>query len=125
MILDANPLLSPELHTLSQDFIWNADPARNPNLVDDLYPIFRAFSLEHADEIISLISARRVQTNKVARCALFLPAFGLVSRRLDGEPFAMMEVGASAGLNLNWDKYAYDYGDGKIYGEPLSRVTLV
>lgn len=104
--------------------LFYADLWRKPNVIDDPYPIFRAFSLEHADEIIALLRTRRVQTNEVARCALFLTAFGLVSHRLGRQPFAMIEVGTSAGLNLNWDKYAYDYGDGNMYGEAHSRVAL-
>jgi hypothetical protein len=65
-----------------------------------------------------------VQTNEVARCAFFLPAFTLISRELDEKPFALMEVGSSAGVNLNWDRYAYDYGEGEIYGDVNSTVRL-
>lgn len=101
-----------------------ADLTPNPNRHEDAYPVFRAFCVEHSAEIITLLRTRRVQTNEVARCALLLPAFGLVSREPGGQPFAMIEVGSSAGLNLNWDRYAYDYGDGRIYGEPNSPVLL-
>lgn len=101
-----------------------ADLTRKPDTQDDPYPIFRAFCLEHADEIISLVSTQRVQTNEVARCALFLPAFTFISQQLDAEPFAMIEVGSSAGLNLNWDRFAYLYGAEKIYGVTSSVVLL-
>ncbi len=104
--------------------LFYADLTRKPNTQDDPYPIFRAFCLEHADEIISLVSTQRVQTNEVARCALFLPAFTFISQQLDAEPFAMIEVGSSAGLNLNWDRFAYIYGTGKIYGVASSALVL-
>ena len=98
-----------------------ADLVRAPNTHDDPFPIFRAFCKKHADEIITLVRTRRVQTNEVARCALFLPAFMLLAQR---GAFAMIEVGSSAGLNLNWDKYAYHYGDGVEYGDVASPVVL-
>ena len=36
----------------------------------------------------------------------------------------MVEVGASAGLNLLFDRYAYDYGDGVLRGKAGSTVRL-
>jgi hypothetical protein len=35
-----------------------------------------------------------------------------------------VELGASAGLNLLWDRYSYDYGTGRRYGTPRSPVLL-
>jgi hypothetical protein len=58
----------------------------------DPYPLFRDFCLEHAEEIRTLISTRRVQQNEVRRCAQLLPAFGLVAERV-GSPLALVEVG--------------------------------
>lgn len=104
--------------------IFFPDLVRKPNTQDDPYPIFRAFCLEHAAEIAALISTRRVQTNEVGRCALFLPALALIARRLNGAPFALLEVGASAGLNLNFDQYAYAYGDGIFCGDRASPIWL-
>lgn len=78
---------------------------------DDPYPTFRSFCLEYDEEIRSLISARMVQTNEVSRCACLVPAFVLVSRGAKGRPLHLVEIGASAGLNLLWDRYAYDYGE--------------
>lgn len=104
--------------------LFYADLARKPNTVDDPYPLFRAFCLERADEIIALVSTRRVQTNEVARCTFFLPAFSYVSQKLDGQPLALVEVGSSAGLLLNWDRYGYSYSDGARYGDILSPVQL-
>lgn len=100
------------------------DLTRHPNTTDDAYPTFRAFCLKHAKEIIELEGTRRVQTNEVARCALFLPAFTLITRQLRGRRAALIEVGSSAGLNLNWDRYAYDYGDGNVYGDTASDLVL-
>jgi hypothetical protein len=37
----------------------------------------------------------------------------------------LVEIGASAGLNLLWDRYGYDYGGGQRYGDPRSPVQIV
>jgi len=82
------------------------------------YGAFRAFVLDHADAVVATLQTRRTQTNEVARCATLLP----VLARLRG-PLALLEVGASAGLCLLPDRYAYDYGAGVI-GDRASPVLL-
>jgi hypothetical protein len=69
-------------------------------------------------------STRLVHTNEVRRSACSLPAFGLVARRGGDRPLALVEIGASAGLNLLWDRYGYDYGQGRRYGDPQSPVQI-
>ena len=69
---------------------------------------FRDFCLRHKDAVVELISTRRTQTNVVRRCTCLLPAFSLVSEE-SGLPLALIDVGASAGLNLNFDRYYYTY----------------
>ena len=90
---------------------------------EDPYGPFRSFCLEHAEEIGRIVSTRRVQTNEVRRCAVLLPAFGLIARRANN-PLALVEVGASAGLNLLFDRYAYDYGAGRAAGDADSPVRI-
>jgi hypothetical protein len=63
------------------------------------------------------------QTNEVGRSALLLPAFGTVAQAT-GLPLRLLEIGASAGLNLNWDHYHFDYGAAR-WGDPTSPVELV
>ena len=62
-------------------------------------------------ELAQLIVARRTQTNEPARCALLLPALAQLP-----EPLALIEVGASAGLTLLFDRYSYDYGGYHLTG---------
>ncbi|MDH4441608.1 MAG: DUF2332 family protein [Rhizobium sp.] len=50
------------------------------------------------------------QTNEVRRSSALLPGF-LTIAALTGKPLVLSEVGASAGLNLQWDRYAYRLGD--------------
>jgi len=66
-----------------------------------------------------VIRARRTQTNEAARCATLLPALA----QLPG-PLALIEVGASAGLTLLFDRYTYDYGDVVIPGSDPEAPTL-
>jgi hypothetical protein len=82
------------------------------------YQAFRRFVLDHADQVVVTLLARQTQTNEVGRCALLLPLLA----RLPG-PLALVEVGASAGLCLLPDRYAYDYG-GKIVGDSASPLRL-
>lgn len=94
------------------------------SLAADAYPSFRSFCLKHREKILELISTRLVQTNEVRRCACLLPAFALVSALGHGRPLALVEVGASAGLNLLWDHFGYEYGTGRQYGDPRSPVQI-
>ena len=67
----------------------------------------------HPREVAAVMAVRRTQTNEPARCATLLPALA----RLRG-PLALLEVGASAGLCLLPDRYAYDYGDHRVAARP-------
>lgn len=90
----------------------------------DPFPQFRAFCLEHTAPIEQLLGTRRVQTNEVRRCACLLPAFAIAARQLGGRPLALVEIGASAGLNLLWDRYHVDYGPAGQCGDPAAPVRL-
>lgn len=65
---------------------------------------------------------RPVQTNEVGRCAALLFGFLAVSTET-GLPLRLLEVGASAGLNLRWDRYAYE-ADGFSWGPDESPLRL-
>jgi hypothetical protein len=66
---------------------------------------FVALVRQRSDEVAATMAVRSTQTNEPARCATLLP----VLARLP-QPLALLEVGASAGLCLLPDYYAYDYG---------------
>jgi hypothetical protein len=58
--------------------------------------------------IRSTILRRSTQTNEVGRLATLMPAFARLQRR-GRRPLALLEVGASAGLCLYPDRYAYEW----------------
>ncbi|HEX5367518.1 MAG TPA: DUF2332 domain-containing protein [Acidimicrobiales bacterium] len=64
-----------------------------------------------------------VQTNEVGRSAALAPGYVAVARR-SGLPLRILEVGASAGLNLRWDSYWHDTGETTL-GDPFSGVRFV
>jgi hypothetical protein len=69
---------------------------------------FRAALGEHLELLTTLID-NPVQTTEVARCAALLPGLLDVAART-GLPLRLLEVGASAGLNLAWSEYRYEAG---------------
>jgi hypothetical protein len=80
--------------------------------------------MEHRGELGRLISTRLVQTNVVRRSVCLLPAFAAVSALGGDRPLAQIEIGASAGLNLLWEHFRYDYGSGVTWGSAASPVRL-
>jgi hypothetical protein len=88
----------------------------------DLYPTFAAFVDEHRGQLAELIASRTTQTNEVRRTVITVPALGLVQREADA-PLALLEVGASAGLNLLVDRYGYRIGE-RSTGDPASSLQM-
>jgi hypothetical protein len=98
-----------------------------PNLTSDPdpgdpLPALREFCALHDSELTERLALRSTQTNEIGRCALLLPAFGLLAAEVG--PLAHLDVGASAGLNLLLDRYHYRYEPGGSLGPP-STVELV
>ena len=71
------------------------------------WPELRTVLREHGEEVTGLVRRRATQLNEPNRCATLLP----ILARIPG-PLALLEVGASAGLCLLPDRYAYDYDGG-------------
>lgn len=85
------------------------------------WPAFLATLREYATELRPLVD-RPVQTNETARCAALLGGFLEVSHRT-GLPLRLLEIGASAGLNLRFDRYRYELG-ASSWGPPDSPVLV-
>jgi hypothetical protein len=87
----------------------------------DAWPAFLTVLRDHRDELRRLVE-NPVQTNEPGRCAALLGGF-LEVARASGAPLRLLEVGASAGLNLRFDRYRYELG-GERWGPPDSAVLI-
>jgi hypothetical protein len=67
-----------------------------------------AFCADERPALLQRIAHRRTQTNEVARSAQLVPALAAIEARC-GSPVSVLELGASAGLNLRFDDYRYRY----------------
>jgi hypothetical protein len=88
---------------------------------DASWPLFRQALIDHREQIQALV-ANGCQTNEVGRSAALLGGFLEVAHRAN-RPLRILEVGASAGLNLRWDRYRYESADGS-WGDHTSPVTF-
>jgi len=85
------------------------------------YPAFVDFCGAHRAEVVERVQTRRVQTNEVGRSGTLLPAFGIAAA--NGRPLHLIEVGASLGLNLLFDRYRYEYSDGRTLGPESAPIV--
>ncbi|MFI5838115.1 DUF2332 domain-containing protein [Catenuloplanes sp. NPDC051500] len=82
---------------------------------------FRSFTLARWDAVAPEMRGRITQTNEAGRCAALLPLLASLP-----QPLALLEVGASAGLCLYPDRYAYRYGGQTVgSGVPLLDCDFV
>ena len=86
-------------------------------------PALVSFCGAFGPELTETISTRLVQTNQVQRALGLRLGLSMIAHHV-AEPVHLIEVGASAGLNLRFDRYGYQVG-GWRSGDPASPVQLV
>lgn len=79
-------------------------------------------TVEDRPEVFAEGLRHGVQTNEVGRSASLVGAFVALGRL--GRPLRLLEVGASAGLNLRWDHFRYEAG-AEVFGPPDSPLRFV
>ena len=84
---------------------------------------FRETISECADELARTVRSRSVQTNEVRRSWTLVPCFLELARRTGVDSVDLVELGSSAGLNLVWDRYRYEYERG-CWGQPDASLVL-
>lgn len=89
----------------------------------DPAPLFLEICRRHRDEIAALLAVRRVQTNDCGRTGVLGPGLTWIAGQQPGD-LALLDVGASAGLNLIGDRYRLDYGEFGATGSADSPVHV-
>lgn len=95
-----------------------------PAPADEAFPAFKEFCLDRRIEFMELLATRTVNTNLVEKASCLLPAVQHVSRLMGDRPVTMLEICCSAGMNLMFDEYHYDYGEFGCVGAQDSPVHL-
>ena len=89
---------------------------------DEAGPALVSFGVMFETELAEIISSRLVQTNHVQRALGLRLGLSMIAAAVTG-PVHLIEVGASAGFNLRFDRYGYRL-DGRRYGDPAAPVQL-
>jgi hypothetical protein len=89
--------------------------------VDGVWPVARCAIDERFDQVRTRLH-RTVQTNEPGRSAVLFPALLWLTDRYR-RPIRLLEIGASAGLNLLADRYAYRV-EGLELGDPASPLRF-
>jgi hypothetical protein len=80
--------------------------------------------LRMTDSVVAIAVRRQVRTNETGRCAVLYPAVAEAARRAGANAVGLIDVGCSAGLNLNVDRVGITYSNGQSLGDPSSAVQL-
>ena len=121
---DSVPLrLCGALHALKLDWHAGLEAVYPPHQPDDeaLWNAVAAALAKEAAFIDRWIDSPP-QTNEVRRAACLIAVGHLLEARF-GLPLSVMELGASAGLNLNWDRFALEAGT-RRFGPEDAVLTL-
>jgi hypothetical protein len=72
-------------------------------------PLFLDFFRSRQPDVMAILAVRHIQTNECGRSAVIGPGLTWLASQLEG-PYSLVDVGASAGLNLLCDRYRMAYG---------------
>ena len=76
------------------------------------------------DSVVTIAVRRQARANETGRCAVLYPAIAEAARRVGAVAVGLIDVGCSAGLNLNVDRVGITYSNGQSLGDPSSPVQL-
>jgi len=91
---------------------------------DDPWPTARALLLDRRDHLEHVVATRTIQTNEANRSAIWFAAMRAACADVADTPVALLELGASAGLNLRWDRYRLSVDGHPVRGHLDSKVEL-
>ena len=113
--------LEPEPRRSSYPIAGAPQPELAPNFARE----YRAFCLEHRDELRECCDEHRYQMSEPGRCAHLLPGLALAAGSRD---VALVDLGTGAGFALALDRYRYLYrhadGTATTVGDAAASVTI-
>lgn len=111
-------------HALKRQDRASLAPVYPPNEVSD-DGLWQALvgAMEREDAFLTAFLDSAPQTNEASRSNAILGGCLHIAARTK-QPLDLYEIGSSAGLNLNFDRYHYDLG-GREWGDPASQVEIV
>src|SRR5437588_3635487 len=80
--------------------------------------------LRMTGSVVAIAVRRQVRTSETGRYAVLYPAIAEAARRVGADAVGLIDVGCSAGFNLNVDRVGIRYGEGQSLGDPSSPVQL-
>ncbi|MFD3399087.1 DUF2332 domain-containing protein [Kribbella sp. NPDC058693] len=80
--------------------------------------------VEMTEAVVGVVSGRKVRGNVGGNHAVLYPAIAEVARRVGAGAIGLIDVGCSAGFNLNVDRAGITYGNGQTLGNPSSPVQV-
>ncbi|MCW6003326.1 DUF2332 domain-containing protein [Micromonospora sp. CPCC 205371] len=80
--------------------------------------------LRMTDSVLAIAGRRQVRADETGRYAVLYPAIAEAARRVGANAVGLIDVGCSAGFNLNVDRVGITYSNGQSLGDPSSPVRL-
>src|SRR4051794_18464257 len=74
------------------------------------------------ESVVAIAVRRQTRTDETGRCAVLYPAVAEAARRVGAKAIGLIDVGCSAGLDLNVDRVGVTYSNGQSLGDPSSPV---
>jgi hypothetical protein len=80
--------------------------------------------LRMTDSVVAIAVRRPMRGNETGRCNVLYPAIAEAAHRAGANAVGLIDVGCSAGLNLNVDRVGITYSNGQSLGDPSSPVQM-
>ncbi|MFD7008698.1 DUF2332 domain-containing protein [Rhodococcus jostii] len=80
--------------------------------------------LRMTDSVVALAVRRKTRPDETGRSTVLYPAIAEAARRVGANAVGLIDVGCSAGLNLNVDRVGITYSNGQSLGDLSSPVQL-
>ena len=80
--------------------------------------------LRMTHSVVAIAVRRQPRSNETGRCTVLYPAIAEAARRVGANAVGLIDVGCSAGLNLNVDRVGITYSNGQSLGDPRPTVAV-